>query len=283
MRVYQPASAPSTAPSVSVAVPVTVAWDHEIEEWSRILAQAIERYQQSRLTVKEEQDQADDICLSCRQQKGDEVSQAEQNSKVAHQTCSLACYKRVWSVAVFGLAMSGFLFLILFTNVLRDTGESQLGVKTKCDVVPSVTDITTFSVIYWIAVAVDIVSKSAAVMVVANVATLSKALYKVDTAYWKRLNEYSRVGGCVGAAMATIPLHWGILLMIRGKCGEGICLDLGLATLAVMNWTLLSSIVGALVLESGYKAIAGQWKVVSDILMSKRRSREVRENSGWEL
>ena len=283
MRVYQPASAPSTAPSVSVAVPVTVAWDHEIEEWSRILAQAIERYQQSRLMVKEEQDQAEDICLSCRQQKGNGVSQAEQNAKVAHQTSSLACYKRVWSVAVFGLVMSGFLFLILFTNVLRDTEESQLGVKTKCDVVPSVTDITTFSVIYWIAVAVDIVSKSAAVMVVANVAMLSKALYKVNAAYWERLNEYSRVGSCVGAAMATIPLYRGILLMIRGDCGGGICLDLGLATLAVMNWTLLSSIVGALVLESGYKAIAGQWKVVSDILMSKRRSREVRENGGWEL
>ena len=281
MRVYQPASAPSTAPSV--AVPVTVAWDHEIEEWSRILAQAIERYQQSRLTVKEEQDQAEDICLSCRQQKGNEVSQAERNAKVAHQTSSLACYKRVWSVAVFGLVMSGFLFLLLFTNVLRDTEESQLGVKTKCDVVPSVTDMTTFSVIFWIAVAVDIVSKSAAVMVVANVAMLSKALYQVNAAYWKRLNECSRVGSCVGAAMATIPLHWGILLMIRGKCGGGICLDLGLATLAVMNWTLLSSIVGALVLESGYQAIAGLWKVVSDILMSKRRSREVRENSGWEL
>ena len=281
MRVYRPSSTPVTAPSV--AVPITAAWDHEIEEWSRILAQAIERYQQSRPTVKEEQDQEEKIYLSCQQQKANEISQAEQNAKVAQQTSSLACYKRVWSVALFGLVMSGFLFLILFTNVLRDTEGSQLGVKTKCDVVPSVKDISIFSVIYWIAVAVDIVSKSAAVMVVANVAMLSKVLYKDNAAYWKRLNEYSRIGSCVGAAMTTIPLHWGILLMIRGKCGGGICLNLGLATLAVMNWTLLSSIVSALILESGHKAIAGQWKVVSDILMSKRRSREVREKNGWEL
>ena len=182
VRAYRPSSTQETAPSV--AVPITVAWDHEIEEWSRILTQAVERYQKSQLGTKKDQDEAEaeDMCVSCRQYKADEISQAEHTAKVAQQISSLACYKRAWLASVFGLVASGFLFLILFTNLLRDTEESHLGVRTKCGVVPSVTDVSKFSVIFWAAIAVDIVSKSAAVIVVANVAMLSKALYKDNAA-----------------------------------------------------------------------------------------------------
>ena len=257
-----------------VAAPTIANWDHERREWSRIRAQAEERCQQYRLKLAKDQDEAN---IWRQQQEAQEKAQAEQR---AEQTSSLARYKRLWWVSILGLLVSGILFLVLFTDLLRDRVGSQLGIKTECDLVPSLTDASKFSIIFWIAVAMDIVSRAAAGETVVKVVTLSEALHTDDAAYWKRLYHVSIFGISAGAAIASVFLSWLLFLTIRGKCESDPCLYLKLASLAVFTWTLLACIAGALLIEYGYRAIAGLRKIVSGMLMRKKRSQEVPEKSG---
>lgn len=202
--------------------------------------------------------------------------------KMADET-SLACYKRLWSVSLFGLIVSGFLFLILFTNAVRERRGDLLGSSTRCDYVPSIADLSTFSIVFWTAVVVDLISKLAAILAVTKMETLSKALHKADAAYYTRLNYYQRVGFHAGAAMATVPLFCGFVLMVRGKCEGELCLNLGLSPLAVVSWTLLVSIIGAQFPADGRMAILGGGRRISTMLLSKKERREVAVKSDCEL
>ncbi|CAF9938326.1 MAG: hypothetical protein ALECFALPRED_007603 [Alectoria fallacina] len=289
MRAYRPAptSEPNRRVTITVFGPAPLntrsqraIWIHESKEWSRVLAQTIERRQQHQLKSEAAQDRAN-YQLIIRQQAAQDKAQAEYDEDVANQT-SLAYYKRVWSVSLFGLLVSGFLFLILFTTAVRDTVEARLGVITACDLVPSLTDGSKFSTVWWAAVAVENILKPTAVMAVVNIARMSKALHEADAAYYERLNEYSRLGVRTGAVMAANPLAWGLFLVMRGECDGEICLNLVLATGAVTSWTFLASITWALFLESGYKVMVGQWKRVLSRLSSKDQ-REAVGKSGWEL
>ena len=256
MSVYRPTSPSAKSPSVDA--PIILNWDHERKVWAQIHAQATERYQQYQLEMGKDQNREKSRSILCQQQEAQEKAQAETEKEKAEQTSSLACYKRVWWASVFGLILSGTFFLVLFTNLLRDTQASRLGTKTRCDLLPSLTDVSKISVMFWTAVTVDILSRSVEVMAVLNVAMLSETLLRDDRAHWQRLYEYSRFGNYAGAAMASIPLLWVFFLTVRGKCDGHVCLDLGFATLAVLTWTLLASIVAARILKSWYRAKAGQ-------------------------
>ena len=260
-----------------VAAPTIANWDHERREWSRIRAQAMERYQQYQLKLGKDKDEAN---ILRQQQEAQEKAKAEYEKQMAEQTSSLARYKRLWWVSILGLLMSGFIFLVLFTDLLRDTVGSRLGIRTKCDLVPSLTDASKFSIIFWIAVAMDIVSRAAAGETVVKVVTLSETLHENDAAYWKRLYHYSIFGISAGGAIASVLLSGLLFLTIRGKCDGDSCLYLKLASLAVFTYTLLACIAGALLLENGYRAIAGLRKIVSGMSMRKNRSQEVPEKSG---
>lgn len=267
----------SVRPSPDAAAPITVDWDHERREWSRIHGQAREHYQQYQLKKRKDQHQAKRLL---QQREAREKAQAEHKRKTAEQTSSLVRYKRLWWVSVFGLFMSGIIFVVLFTDLLRDMGGSQLGIKTKLDSGPSLMDSSNFPVVFWIAVAMDIVSRAAAGIAVVKVVTLSEALHENDAAYWKRLHGFSTFGIGAGAAMASVFLSWLLLLTVRGKCDGNFCLHLQLASLAVITWILLVCIGGALFLETGHRAITGLRKIVSGMLMRKKRSQEVPKKSG---
>lgn len=256
-----------------VAAPTIANWDHEYREWSRIRAQAEEQFQQYQYKLD-----------TLRQrQEAQEKARAEYEKRRAEQTSSLARYKRLWWVSILGLLMSGIMFLVLFTNLLRDTVGSQLGIKTECDSVPSLMDASKFTITFWIAVAMDMVSRATAGETVVKVVTLSKALHENDAAYWNRLYHYSIFGISAGAAIASVLLSGLLFLTKRGKCDGDTCLYLKLASLAVFTWTLLACIAGALLLENGYRAIAGLRKIVSGMSMRKKRSQEVPEKSGRKL
>ena len=290
LRAYRPNSTPATAPSVPNPIDTVVgpapsdadrlraAWIEEGKIWSRILAQATERYQQYQLEVEKAKDRAKYPPILRQQQELQEKAQAEYDKEIAQQASSPVCYRRAWSFSIFGLTVSGLLFLSLFTNVFRDREGGQVGVNTGCDSVPSLTDGSKFSVVYWTAVAIDIVSRLAAVLAVVTEAALSEGMYKGAVARWKRLYEYSKIGNYAGGALATIPLH---MLMVRGNCENDAYLNLGLTTLAVMSWTLLASIAVALFLERGCRAILGQWKAISNALTSRKQLREKRGENGW--
>lgn len=169
------------------------------------------------------------------------------------------------------------------TNVLRDSNGARAGGITTCGLIVFLADGSRFSGVYWTAVVVDIIPKSVAVIAVVNVAALSEVLSRADAAYYQRLNEYFMVGLYAGAAIAVFPLGWGIVLVVWEKWNGEFCLNLALGTLVVMGWTLLASFVGALFLNSGSAAIAGQWKMVSSRRSQKKERREVRVKSGGEL
>ena len=149
---------------------------------------------------------------------------------------------------------------MLFTNVVQGTEGDQLGSTNS---VPSITKVSKFSVIFWIAVVVDIISKSAAMLAVENMAILSKALHRADGAYFTRLNEYLEVGIHAGATMASIPLGCDFLLEMRWKCEGYFCLNFALAALAIMSWTFLASIVGAHFLADRCMAMESDWGRIS--------------------
>ena len=286
LRAYRPDSTLATAPSVpnpidTVLVPapsdadrLRAAWIEEGKIWSQIRAQAAERYQQHQIEVEKAKAEYDQQIA----QQAQEKAQDECDKKIAQQASSPVCYRRAWVVSIFGLTVSGFLFLSLFTNAFRDSKGGQVGVNTGCDLVPSLTDGSKFSVVYWTAVAIDFVSRSAAVLAVVTEAALSEGMYQDAVAHWKRLYEYSRIGNYAGGALATIPLH---MLMVRGNCENDAYLNLGLATLAVMSWTLLASIAVALFLERGHRAILGQWKAISNALTARKQLREKQGKNSW--
>ncbi|KAF6228793.1 hypothetical protein HO173_011641 [Letharia columbiana] len=259
------------------------AWIQENTEWSRTLVRIIQQRQQRRIEVEKAQDRAGYLPIWRQQPNAQEKPQIDYEKDMAEQTSAPACYERMWSVSFFGLIVSGLLYLILFTTDIRDSNGGQLGGNTTCDLMPRLTDGSTFSIVYWTAVAVDIVSRSAALMAVVHLATSSKALYQADAASYTRLYEYTRVGNHVGVAMAVIPLGWDIVLTVRGKCEGEICSNLALATMAVMNWTLLASIVGALFLDKGYRFVVGGRETVSGMFMLKKKLREGVLESGREL
>lgn len=291
MRAYRPA--PSSEPTRRITIVSTTVfgpaplntrsqraiWIRESKEWSRVLAQTIERRRQHQLESETAQDRAYHQLIVC-QQAAQDKAQAEYDEHFAKQ---ISYYKRVWSVSLFGLIVSGFLFLILFTDAVRDTAEARLGVITTCALVPSLTDYSKFSAVWRAAVAVENISKSTAVLAVVRMARLSKARHEPDAAYYERLHEYSRLGFRTGAVMAANPLAWGLFLVVRGECDGEICLNLALATWAVMSWTFLASIAWALFLESGYRVMVGQWKKVSSRFSLKKDQREAVGTSGWEL
>lgn len=260
-----------------VAAPTTANWDHERKEWSRIHAQVKEQYQQYQLKLAKDQDQAK---VLRQKQEAQEKARAANEKKRAEQTSSLARLKRLWWASILGLLMSGIIFVVLFTDLLRETLVIQLGIKTKHDLVPSLMVASEFSIIFWIAVAIDIVSRTMAGVTVGEVVTLSEALHKDDVAYWKRLYDYSTFGISVGAAMATVQLPLLFFLAIWGKCAGDPCLYLKLSTLAVFTWVLLACMTGAMFFESGYRAIKALRKMVWGMLMPKKRSQEVPKKSG---
>ncbi|CAD6593802.1 MAG: hypothetical protein ASARMPREDX12_007677 [Alectoria sarmentosa] len=291
MRAYRPA--PTSEPTRRVTIVSTTVsgpaplntrsqravWIHESKEWSRVIAQTIERRQQRQLEVEKGKGQAI-FQLILRQQATHDKAQAEYDGYCAKQ---ISYYKRVWSGSLFGLIVSGFLFLILFTDVVRDTAEARLGVITTCALVPSFMDGSKFSAVWLTAVAVEGISKSTAVLAMVSIARFSKARHEPDAAYYERLLECSRLGFRIGAVMAANPLAWGLFVVVRGECDGEICLNLALATWAVMSWTFLASIAWAVFLESGYRVMVGQWKKASSRFSLKIDQREAVGKSGWQL
>ena len=171
-------------------------WTQTAEEWSRILAHTTEhcrRYQLERLAEKKTRETYEsvpiiprttisfrpapprteshhaawieeaktwswDFARKIEQREMRERAYARANAQLAE----LASYKIMWSMLCAGLVISAFLFLILFTDVLRDTKGSQLGVSTTCDAVPSLMEISLLSVVYWTAVALYVIARLAA-------------------------------------------------------------------------------------------------------------------------
>lgn len=294
MRAYRPASTPETVHVVprhtsTVFRPTPLntksqraAWIRDNIKWSRTLARTIERHRRCQSKRQKEQHQAKDLSTWLRQSEAQEKAQAEYRAETADQI-SLACYNCTWSVSLLGLIASGFLFLMLFTNVVQETEGHQLGCTTRCNSVPSITKVSKFSVIFWIAVVVDIISKSAAMLAVENMAILSKALHRADAAYFTCLNEYLEVGIHAGATMASIPLGCDFLLEMRWKCEDYFCLNFALAALAIMSWTFLASTVGAHFLADRCMAIESDWGRISSILSSNNERREPALESDCEL
>ena len=217
-----------------------------------------ERQQQLRLESENRQDDA--ICLRVLQRRqearGIVLAEPEYEAtkarmvREAKRASSLARYKRLWSISVSGLIVSGVLFIILFTNVLRAPKGGQLGVEATSNVAPSLTDGSIFSVVCWIAVIMDIASVPAALLAAANVAKLNEA----DATYWHSLYSWSVTGICVGALMALFPFAWALWSVVKGACEGGFCLNLGLATLAIISWTLLAFNACSLFLKIRYGA-----------------------------
>ena len=269
MRAYRRASTQKTVHFVRAPLNTEsqrAAWIQESRIWSRALTQTIELRKQRRIEAKKEQE-----------------AQEEARNDYLVQMDDLSMNKRLWSTCCAGLAVSGVLFLILLTNLLRDTKESRLGTKSTCDSVPRVTDGSIFSVVFWIAFYVHVDSRIAAPMAAANAAALSEAVSPADAAYYRRQNEFPGLVNVAGAVLGTIVFGWDFLLTLRGKCGGGKCLNLALGTLAVMSWALLASIVGTHFLESGCRVMVGQWKRGSSVISSKKEEREEVGKSGWDL
>lgn len=195
----------------------------------------------------------------------------------------MSSYKLMWSLSCAGLVISTFLFLMLCTNAVRDTQGSRLGVTTTCDLVPSLTDGSKFCIAYWTAIAVYIISRLAAPMAAANLATSSEVLGRANAAYYRRQSESCQFVNHACDLMAAIPLVWGFVLMLRGKSDGEICLDLARVTPAVMSSELLGSVIGLMVHESGYPDITGRWKRVFGKSSSKTVRREALGKTGWQL
>ena len=78
-------------------------------------------------------------------------------------------------------------------------------------------------------------------------------------------------------AMATVPFLWGLALKAQGNFVGEVYLNFVLATLAVTS-TMLTFTADALFIWSGYRLMARHWKVVLDLLMSKKGRPKVQ---GW--
>lgn len=260
----------SVTPAPVAADPTIANWRHEMREWARIRVDARAKYRQFQVKMRQEGEQAR---ILHRKLEAQAKARAErEKKKAAEQTSSLARYKRLWWASVLGLLMSAIIYLFLFTDLLRDTVGSQLGTETKCDfVVPSLVRVSKLSVVFWIAVVMDLGSRIAAGRAVRKVIKLSGALRKDDAAYWKRLYGYSNIGIFASVMATSALLSSFIALAVRGLCECDLCLHLELASLAVLTWILLASIVGGLVIENGHRAIAGR---------RKKRSQEVPKQSG---
>ncbi len=215
-----------------------------------------EPHQQLRLERENRQDDA--ICLRVLQRRQDFRGKAQaqyeaekaRTAREAKRASSLARYKRLWSISLSGLIVSGVLFIILFTNVLRAPKGGWPGVEATSNVAPSITDGSIFSVVCWIAVIMDIASVPAALLAAANVAKLNEA----DATYWHSLYTWSVTGICVGGLMALFPFAWALWSVVKGACEGGFCLKLGLATLAIISWTLLAFNACSLFLKIMYGA-----------------------------
>ena len=79
-------------------------------------------------------------------------------------------------------------------------------------------------------------------------------------------------------AMATVRFLWGLTLEAQGNFVDEVYLNLIVATLAVMTSTMLTFTADALFIWSGYRLMARHWKVVLDLLMSKKGRPKVQ---GW--
>lgn len=291
MRAYRPASTQktvhfATAPSTAVFRPAPLntnsqraAWIQENKSWSRTLAQTIEQRQQRQTEAEKEQDRAEHLLILHQQQEAQEKAQIEYDIQMA----DLSLNKCLWSMSCAGLAVSGVLLLILRTHLLRDTKGDRLGGNTTCDSVPRLTDGSIFSVVFWIAVYVNVDSRIVAPMAAANVAALSETLSPADAAYYRRQNESPVLVNAVGAALGTITLGLDMALRLCGKCDGGECLDIFLGTMAVTSLALLASILGTHILESGRSVMVGQWNRVSSAFSLKEEQREEVGKSGWAL
>lgn len=279
MRAYRPSSTQNTvrfapAPATTVFRPVFLntksqreAWIEENKTWSRTIARTIEQRQQRRLEVEKAQDRAQCRTILHQQQEAQEKAQAEYDTQMAE----LSFNKGMWSTSCTGLAVSGVLFLTLLTNLLRDTKGGLLGGNTTCDLVPSLTDSSKFSVVFWIAVVVQLISRIVVSMAVANLAALSEVLGRDDAAYYRHQSESLVFMYTAGPIWGDIMLLRAFTLMVGGKCDGEDCLKLALGTLAVMSWAMLVSIAGIHFLEIGYRVMVGQ----------DEEQREEAIQSGW--
>ena len=209
------------------------AWIEEAKTWSRDFARKIERHKQREMR---------------------ERAHAKANAQVAE----LASYKRTWSILCAGLGISAFLLLILFTDVLRDTKGDQLGVSITCDPVPSLTDISPLSVVYWTAVALYVIARLAAPIATERAAALSQVLGRcADAAYYRRQSRHRIVVNEAGGFVVLEALTIGFVAMVQGdiRCvgvtGDR-CLRVALMTPMVMCWRFLGSTVSVLFLGSEY-------------------------------
>lgn len=281
MRAYRPSSIQNTvrfapAPATTVFRPVFLntksqreAWIEENKTWSRTIARTIEQRQQRRLEVEKAQDRAKCRTILHQQQEAQEKAQTEYDTQMAE----LSFTKGMWSTSCTGLAVSGVLFLTLLTNLLRDTKGGLLGGNTTCDLVHSLTDSSKFSVVFWIAVVVQLISRIVVSMAVANLAALSEVLGRDDAAYYRHQSESLVFMYTAGPIWGDIMLLRAFTLMVGGKCDGEDCLNLALGTLAVMSWAMLVSIAGILFLEIGYRVVVGQ----------DEEQREEAIQSGWAL
>ncbi|KAL9074696.1 MAG: hypothetical protein Q9161_002065 [Pseudevernia consocians] len=274
MRAYRPSSTQEALRSVPILTttvfhpaPVDTdsqraAWIQESRIWSRILAQTIEHRKQHQLDVQKVQ------------------------AKHDTQTADLVHYKLTWLMSCAGLVLSGFLFLILFlilnTDIFRDSKGVQLGTSTACDVVPSLTDGSEFSVLYWTAVVLYLSLRLVASAAATNVAALSEGLGRADAAYYRCQSEYCIIVNRACTIVATEGLAYGFVLMVRGSCDGGTCPKLAVATSAIMCWSSLVSIFGILFFESG-RIVVGQWKRLARMLSWEKGLREVAGKRVWEL
>ena len=173
---------------------------------------------------------------------------------------------------------------MLSIDVLRDTKGGELGVDTTCDIVPSLTDGSVFSVVYWIAVALYFFARLAAPLAAENVAGLSKVLGRcADAAYYRRQSQHRVV-----VLVAIEALSMGFVSMVLGKIsGESdagdACLRVALAMPMLMSWSFLGSVGSEVFLESGYGSLVGLWKRIASMLSLKKERREAVGKRGWEL
>ena len=353
MSVYRPASPRATAPPVprtdTESQPLD--WTHTSGAWSRIYAQAHERFQQCVIEAEIDPDQAkhqavlrrhreelakalaerdrqvaertrlllqQDVEAQARydrqvdervlrergmpeqaqveqdreitegttllgRQEAQRKARAEAKREVTQQTISLEIYTGILRIFIWLLILTCILFLVILIKAPRCSEGVRVSVSMTCDLAPNLIDGSYLSIIFWIAVALGLISQSGVAIAAMKTATLSERLHKADAADWERVFKYIAMGSLVGPASAAIPLAWEIILVFQGKCKGNICLDLGLVTPAVMFWTLLAFILGALFLEGGHKAIAGGWKLLSDTLRSKKPGRELVWDNDIEL
>ena len=274
MRAYRPASTQEglrsvPIPTTTVFRPVPLdtdsqraAWTQESKIWSRILARTIEHRKQRQL----------------------EVDKAQANHDT--QMADLVHHKLMWLMSWAGLVVCGFLFLILIliqnTHVFRDGKGVQVGTRTACDVVPSLTDGSGFSLLYWTAVVLSVSLRLVASTAATNVAALSEGLGRADAAYYRCQSEYCIVVNRACAVVATEWLVYGFGLMVRPRCDGGTCPKLAVATSAIMSWSSLVFMFAVLFFESG-RVVVGRWKRIARTLSWKKEVREMAGKRAWEL